>query len=395
VQEEQKAALEAVVAVTNAVLVKIIAIVVVFFTASQASFSAVLPQDRSDIMYHSYQGDGMSIDGPSILLRKQIGNKVSVSANYYVDSISGASIDVLATASPYEEERTEYSAGLDFLHNKTLMNLNFTSSSENDFEARSVHFGISQDFFGDLTTLSLGYSKGWDEVGKRGDETFLEEADRQQIQLGLTQVLTKNLIVGLTVENISDQGYLNNPYRAVRFLDADADRGFRFETEVYPNTRTSNAASITANYYLPYRASVYGEARAFSDTWGIDANSYKLGYIHTISDDWIFDFRVRHYSQDKADFYQDLFNRSEEFNFRARDKELSSFTNLTVGFSVTYQFTFSQSTWIKKSTLNYEIDHMRFKYDNFRNVLADAPVGQEPMFEFSANVTRLFVSIWY
>jgi hypothetical protein len=394
-REEQKVALEAVVAVTKADLFKGIAVLMMFVANTQASFAAVLPQDRSDIMYHAYQGDGMSIDGPSILLRKQIGNKVSVSANYYVDSISGASIDVLATASPYEEERTEYSAGVDFLHNKTLMNLNFTSSSENDFEARSVHFGISQDFFGDLTTLSLGYSKGWDEVGKRGDESFLEEANRQQVQLGLTQVLTKNFIMGLTVENISDQGYLNNPYRAVRFLDADADRGYRFETEVYPNTRTSNAAAITANYYLPYRASVYGEARAFTDTWGIDANSYKLGYIHTFSDEWILDFRVRHYSQDKADFYQDLFNRSAEFNFRARDKELSSFTNLTFGFSLTYQFTFSQSAWIKKSTLNYEIDHMRFEYDDFRNVLADAPVGQEPMFEFSANVTRLYVSIWY
>lgn len=370
-------------------------LVLVSLLVSARCFSAVLPQDRSDVMYHAYEGDGMSIDGPSILLRKQIGNKVSVSANYYVDSISGASIDVLATASPYEEERTEYSAGVDFLHNKTLMNLNFTSSSENDFEARSVHFGISQDFFGDLTTLSLGYSKGWDEVGKRGDETFLEEADRQQIQLGLTQVLTKNLIMGLTVENISDQGYLNNPYRSVRYLDPDADRGFRFETEVYPNTRTSNAAAITANYYLPYRASIYAEARAFSDTWGIDANSYKLGYIHTFSDEWILDFRVRQYSQSKADFYQDLFNRSAEFNFRARDKELSSFTNLTFGFSLTYEFKFSQSAWVKKSTLNYEIDHMRFEYDDFRNVLADAPVGQEPLFEFSANVTRLYVSIWY
>lgn len=357
--------------------------------------AAVLPQDRSDAMYHSYQGGGMSIDGPSILLRKQIGNKVSVSANYYVDTISGASIDVLATASPYEEERTEHGVGVDFLHNKTLMNLQFTTSSENDFEARSVHFGVSQDFFGDLTTLSLGYSKGWDEVGKRGDENFLEEADRQQFQLGITQVLTKSLIMGLTVENISDQGYLNNPYRSVRFLDQNAERGFRFETEVYPNTRTSNAVSLTANYYLPYRASLYGEARAFSDTWGIDASSYKLGYVHTFGDDWILDFHVRQYSQDKADFYQDLFARSEEFNFRARDKEMSTFSNIALGFSLSYEFQFSPSAWVKKSTLNYEIDHVRFKYDDFRDVLADAAVGEEPLYEFSANITRIFVSIWY
>ncbi|WJG11327.1 DUF3570 domain-containing protein [Aliiglaciecola sp. LCG003] len=373
----------------------ILLIVQLLLAISLGVNAAVLPQERADVMYHSYQGDGMSIDGPSVLLRKQIGNKVSVSANYYVDMISGASIDVLATASPYTEERTEHSVGIDFLHNKTLLNLNYTSSSENDFEARSVHFGISQDFFGDLTTLSLGYAKGWDEVGKRGDENFAEEADRQQFQLGLTQVLTKNMIMGLTFETITDEGYLNNPYRAVRYTDTTADRGYRFETELYPNTRTSNAAALNLNYYLAYRASIYGEARIFSDTWGIDANSFKVGYIHTFGDNWILDLRVRHYQQDRADFYQDLFTRSAEQNFRARDKEMSSFRNSSIGFSLTYEFKFSQSSWLKKSTINYELDHLRFEYDDFRNILADGPVGAEPLFEFSANVTRIFVSIWY
>ncbi|MEP0175254.1 MAG: DUF3570 domain-containing protein [Paraglaciecola sp.] len=357
--------------------------------------AAVLPQDRSDAMYHSYQGGGMSIDGPSILLRKKIGNSVSVSANYYVDTISGASIDVLATASPYEEERTENSLGVDFLNDKTLMSVNYTTSSENDFEAESIHFGISQDFFGDLTTLTLGFSKGKDEVGKTGDETFLEEAERQNYRIGLTQIITKNMIVGLSFENIADQGYLNNPYRSVRYIDPTAAKGYQFETEVYPNTRRSNAAAVTANYYLPYRASVYAEAKLFSDSWGIDANTYKLGYIHTFGNDWIVELRARHYAQEKADFYQDLFSRSAEFNVRARDKEMSTFNNLSFGASVTYEFQFSAANFFKKSTINLDIDHVNYDYDNFRNVLLDAPVGEEPLYQYSANITRLYVSIFY
>jgi hypothetical protein len=407
VQEAQKVAQEAVVAVIRRKMTRpsgtlgklitrlIFACLVLGILAWQA-FAAVLPQDRSDAMYHSYQGGGMSIDGPSILLRKKIGNYVSVSANYYVDSISGASIDVLATASPYEEERTENSVGVDFLHNKTLMSLNYTTSSENDFEAESIHFGVSQDFFGDLTTLTLGYSKGNDEVGKTGDDNFLELAERQNYRLGITQVITKNMILGLSVENISDQGYLNNPYRSVRFLDASSARGYRFETEVYPNTRRSNAAAITANYYLPYRASVYGEAKVFSDSWGIEANTFKLGYIHTFGEDWIVELRGRHYQQDKADFYQDLYTRSAEFNFRARDKEMSTFNNLSLGLSLTYEFQFSAANFFKKSTINLDLDHVNYDYDDFRNVLAvDAPIGAEPLYQFSANITRLYVSIFY
>ena len=395
-QEGRKAEQGADVAVINFSNLKpCLALLLCFIVQLNSVHSAVLPQERADAMYHSYQGGGMSIDGPSILLRKQIGNSISVSANYYVDTISGASIDVLATASPYAEERTEYSVGMDYIRNKTLMNLSYTTSTENDFAAKNISFGLSQDFFGDLTTLSLGYSRGNDEVGKRGDDTFLEEAERQNYRLGLTQVLTKNMILGLSFENIADQGYLNNPYRSVRFVDANSEKGYRFETEVYPTTRTSNAAALTANYYLPYRASVYAEAKLFSDTWGIDATTYKVGYIHTFADDWIVEVRGRYYAQDKADFYQDLYQRSEEFNFRARDKEMSTFSNVSVGLSVTYEFRFSAANWLKKSTLNLDFDHVQFDYDDFRNVLLDAPVGDEPLYQFSANITRLYVSLFY
>lgn len=358
--------------------------------------SAVLPIERADVLYHAYEGDGVTIDGPSVLLRKNIAGRVSVSANYYVDTVSGASIDVRATASPYEEVREETTVGVDFLNNKTLLSASFTNSSENDFEANSVYVGLSQDFFGDLSTISLSYSKGWDVVGRRGDESFEEEADRQKFGLGFSQVATKSLIVGFNIEHISDEGYLNNPYRSVRFLDASTDRGFSFATEIYPNTRSSTAYSINANYYLPYRAAIYGDARTYSDTWGIEASNFKLGYIHPIKDNWIFEVFVRRYTQDKADFYQDLFSRPNEFNFMARDKEMSTYTGLTMGISVSYEWQFSQTATFKKSALHFEWDYMKFDYDDFRDATAQqVPVGEEPLFGFSANVLRIFASIWY
>lgn len=381
----------AVVAVTKYRLLLLIVVACV----SMATKGAVLPQDRSDAMYHSYSGDGVTIDGPSVLLRKKVGNNVSVSANYYVDTISGASIDVRAQASEYQEERTETTVGGDFLHNKTLINVSYTNSSENDFEANSYHLGISQDFFGDLTTLSLSYSRGDDEIRRRGDESFLEEANRQKFGLGLTQVVTKSLIIGVNAENVSDEGYLNNPYRAIRYLDEDSARGFSFTTEVYPNTRVSNAFSVNANYYLPYRASIYGNARYYTDTWGIRATNAKVGYIHTIGDEWILDAHVRFYQQDQADFYRDLFTRADEFNIMARDKELSTYSGVSAGVGVTYEWAFSATSYLKKSTLNVEYDYMNFDYDNFRDATDDAPVGEEALFGFSANVIRAYVSVWY
>ena len=72
---------------------------------------AVLPEDRADLLFHSYDGGGVSISGPSMLVRKSFASNFSASANYYVDKVSSASIDVVTTASPYTEERTQYSVG--------------------------------------------------------------------------------------------------------------------------------------------------------------------------------------------------------------------------------------------------------------------------------------------
>ena len=86
--------------------------------------AGVLPEDRADTLYHYYDGGGVQIDGPSILVRKNIKDTMSVFGNYYVDSISSASIDVVTTgASEYSEERDEFTVGMDFLHEDTIMSM--------------------------------------------------------------------------------------------------------------------------------------------------------------------------------------------------------------------------------------------------------------------------------
>ena len=375
------------------------------FTAA----AATLPEDRLDILYHSYDGGGATIDGPSILVRKTFADKVSLRANYYTDFVSSASIDVIATASPYEEERTEYSIGLDYLHNKTTMSLNATSSSENDYEAQTVGFTVSQDFFGDLSTLSLSYSVGSDTVRRRDDDVFEDEIDRQQFSLTLTQILTKKLIASLSVESIIDEGFLNNPYRQYRFAipgeavtPGDITPGFGYANELYPRTRNSDAAALRALYYLPWHASLKGEYRRFADSWGIEADSVELGYTHPWKKHGLtFEAKLRFYQQDDADFYSDIFNFQGAQTFLARDKELSTFSSTTVGLGVSYEIPNKLWGLAEKSTLNLFWDRIAFDYDNFRDVTVHISnpgaftAGNEPLYSFDADVIRLFLSVWY
>jgi hypothetical protein len=372
---------------------------VLMLVASAAAFApaahaAVLPDDRADVLYHRYDGGGVTIDGPSLLVRKKFAEKYSVTANYYVDMVSSASIDVVTTASPYTEERTQASLGADVLNGRTQYTVAFSNSDESDYTANTAAFDVSQDLFGDLTTLSFGYSRGWDEVRKRDDAEFSEPVDRSTWRIGLSQILTPKLMVGMNWELVSDEGFLNNPYRSVRYLDPGSVLGYAYQPEVYPNTRVSNALAVSARYFLPYRAALAGHYRWFTDTWGIDASTVTLGYTHPWGERWIFELTYRWYTQGAADFYSDLFPNANAQNFLARDKELSTFTSNMLGLGATYELPFAMP-FIKRSSVSFFYDRFQYDYDDFRDVRAGGTPGTEPLYGFGANVFRLFVSGWF
>lgn len=357
--------------------------------------AAVLPEDRADALYHRFDGGGVVIDGPSILIRKSIKDTVSIAINHYVDNVSSASIDVVTTASAYTEQRIEDSISMSYLRDKTVLTVNYGQSDENDYSAKTASFDITQDFFGDLTTISAGYSQGWDVVGKR-DEDLAEDVSRKQYRVGLTQVLTKNSLIGFSWETITDAGnVLNNPYRSVRYLDSTTDVGYSFQPEVYPNTRTSDAFAIRGMYYLPYRAAIKAEARIFNDTWGISAQNYALTYTHPFDENWILDVKLRHYQQTSADFYSDLFSRIDAQSFLARDKEMSTFSNDSLGIAVSYDDELFEWGPFDRFSINLAIDYIQFDFEDFRDIRVKDIAGEEPFYSYNAIVTRLFFSVWY
>jgi hypothetical protein len=373
-------------------------LLLLLLVVSPVALAGVLPEDRADILYHYYDGGGIEIDGPSVLARTAVGEKVSVSASYYVDSITSASIDVVTLgASPngYSEERTQWGVGVDYLRGDTTMSLSASTSEETDYEADTLNFGISQDIFGGLTTVSLGYGSGADDVSKRGDAQFAEEVDRHSYRFGITQVLTRNLIMGLSYEVVADEGYLNNPYRQVRYVDVNDPRGFGTQREVYPSTRASNAAAIRARYHLPYRAALSGEYRFYTDDWGIDAHTFEVGYVHPFGAKWLVDFKYRFYTQNAADFYSDLFPYVNAQNFLARDKELSTLQSHGPHVGATYTFFERQGDRPMKSTANIFVDNYFFSYDDFRDLRGSASVGNEPLYDFDAFVLQVFFSLWF
>jgi hypothetical protein len=376
------------------------------------ALSGVLPEDEADVMYHSYSGGGITVEGPSVLIRKKVGDSLSFTGQYYEDMISSASIDVRLSASPYHEIRKQESIGADYLHGKTTYSVGYIHSREPDYNADTTYYSVSQDMFGDLTTVTLGYKRAWDRIYRDicnaphptgsfcpdiiNDPTFHQQADHRGYSFGVSQILTRNTLLDLNYEINTDQGYLANPYREIRYL-SPGGLGFTLAPQVYPNTRTSNAASVLLKYYLPWRAVLSAQYRYYHDTWAVLGDTFQLGYTLPAWHRWVFDTSLRYYTQSHASFYSDLFPRADYQNYEARDRELAAFDSYTVGFGAEYQFDIPKVPWIHKSSANVRVDRMFIDYSDYRNaLLADIyGAGNEPLYHLDATIFEAFISVWF
>jgi hypothetical protein len=374
-----------------------------------AAGAAVLPDDRADAFWSSYKGGGMDITGESVLVRKKFSEKFSVEANYFIDKVSGASVDVLSQASVIKDERKQKSLSLDYIHDKTQYTLSYTNSTERDYISNTTHFSLSQDMFGDLTTVSLGFTDSRDKVGENNGSAFkpviswLGHATSRSYEGGLSQIITKNLIMGATLEIITDQGLLSNPYRSIRYADPSVPLGYSLGSQIYPNTHTSTAAEGRAKYYLPFRAAASVSYRYFTDTWGIRANTIELGYTQPIANKFIFEGRLRHYTQTHANFYNDLFPFVNSQNFVGRDKNLAASTNNTIGAKMTWAFAPEGFLIFKRATATFDVSRIQFKYSDFRDIKdynatpagGGFEPGTEPLYGFNAMVYQVYLSMFF
>src|ERR1700744_6028658 len=86
----------------------------------------VLPDNRADVFWSKYSGGGMDITGYSATARAKITENFAVEANYFIDKVSGASIDVLSQASVIKDTRKQKSGTIEYLHDKTTYTASYT-----------------------------------------------------------------------------------------------------------------------------------------------------------------------------------------------------------------------------------------------------------------------------
>jgi Protein of unknown function (DUF3570) len=343
--------------------------------ASGGAKAVDLPQDRAEALFHLYDGGGVRAYGPALLVRKSLADKVSLSGSYYMDSVSNASIDVVTTASPFRETRNAFGLGADYAVRDALITLSGSHSSEPDYTASNIGLDVAQEVFGGMTTVSLGFSKGSDDVGKKDSPEFDDYVDRWQYRLGVTQILSPRALMSANFEIVAEDGFLGSPYRVARVFGAAVP-------ERNPRTRTSRALKLRAIGDLGSRDALRAEYRYFWDTWDIGAHTMELGYSRHVGNGWLVDGWTRYYTQSAALFYSD--NATSETTYISRNRQLSDFNNVGLGARLSYTVKSVPGRYEVKASGSYEF--LRFNYDDF----TDLRNGQA--YSFNAHLLQLLVT---
>ena len=336
---------------------------------------ADLPEDTAEALIHSYNGGGVSANGPALLVRKRLADKVSLTASYYVDAVSNASIDVVTTASPYREQRTEYGLGADYAYRDSRITLATSTSREGDYTANRFGLDIAQETFGGMTSVSLGFTRGNDQIGKTNAPEFAETATHWQYRLGVTQILSPRWIMSANAEVLSDDGFLGSPYRIARVFGAAVP-------ERTPRTRSGRAVKFRVLGDLNARDAMHLDYRYYWDTWDIKAHTVEAGYTRHFGDLWLADTALRYYTQSRALFYSD--NAGSETSYVSRNRQLSTFNSIGLGAKVAYTLRHAVGPYDVKINAAYE--YSQFKFTDFTDIRTGDP------YAYTANILQLYVS---
>lgn len=243
--------------------------------------------------------------------------------------------------------------------------LGFSGSKEYDYTHLGINGNIARDFNKRNTTLSAGVSlarDSWDpvggtpipfapmlDVGDTSNKTGGEDKDIFDIVLGVTQVVSRRMIVQLNYSFSDNSGYLTDPYKFLSLVDGTTgdtlDRilplppgaegpshEFRFENR--PRERTKHSVYGQTKYYMNGKV-LDASYRYMTDDWEIDSHTVDLKFRWPLSESLYVEPHFRYYTQTAADFYRiSLVDGVTLPAFASSDYRLGEFDAITAGLKL-------------------------------------------------------------
>lgn len=240
------------------------------------------------------------------------------------------------------------------------LNVGFSASDEYDYTHIGANGRISRDFNQRNTTLSAGLSVASDsidpvggaplglssmlDVGDISNRTGDMDKDVIDVVFGITQVVSRNLLLQANYSYSDSSGYLNDPYKILSVVDSItgdtlartpppgvAGPSHEFVFEGRPDSRTKHSLFGQAKYYWNSKV-LDASYRFMTDDWEIDSHTIDLRLRWPLGSEKYLEPHLRFYTQSEAEFYRvSLVDGAPLPAFASSDYRLGDFDAITAG----------------------------------------------------------------
>ncbi len=372
------------------------------FNYTQDTWGGATPISTAPLGYggnkNPFKTDAVSEASPifrtqTLFLDKNFNPKIGI-----IDTATGAVryvrdkqlVHTLSVASPETRKQGDFKLGYEW--DEAALDIGGGISVEDDYESRFGSINSRFDFNQKQTSVNMGlsytnsdtsaipdhdlgpygeigghYFKNHVNVSPDGNSVLIH-GNRHDwgVNLGLTQVLTKNALFEAGMNFTHSVGFLSNPYKYVTFIFVDPNQALqppgsdapgslvgsgRSILEQRPNERNQFNWSFGFKQYVePLDAALRMSYSFFHDDWGINAHTFQSDWVQPLGNGWTVTPTFRYYSQDAADFYSPYFishhadpGRGASFDsiipaHFSSDHRLSVFGTLSGGVTINKQF---------------------------------------------------------
>ncbi|HET9619912.1 MAG TPA: DUF3570 domain-containing protein [Kofleriaceae bacterium] len=265
----------------------------------------------------------------------------TASGHFLVDAITSASASSGAVdAQPFTERRYEAGAGYAYELGRLTLGGELKYSTESDYVSRYLGVRGQLDFNQKNTVIGLGAGVGVDTVSAAAIQgpvmlTLRCSArdpaardcglDTYAVYASASQIVSKDLVVGASLDVATLRGYQSNPYR-------QAIVGNGLVGERHPTERTREAFAGSLRYYVaPSHTALIAAYRYYRDTWDVHAHTPEARVVQELGADLDVTLGYRYYTQDGAYFFRTRYPADDAnlTQFVTDDVKLSSFTGHT------------------------------------------------------------------
>ena len=230
-------------------------------------------------------------------------------------------------------------------------------SREKDYQSVGATGKLSLDLMQRLTQVTIGGGYNYDDVfpvggvrvglsdgiGRVGDGTELKRVTSGLV--GLSRVLTRRWMIGVTGSRSHERGYLTEPYKIVSLIQPDSGITVGSVTERRPDTRDRRNVLGSTVYHFA-RDVLYASYRYYWDDWQVRSHTVDLKYRHELESPSYFEPHVRLYTQTSASFFRfGLIDGAPLPEFASSDLRLGPLKSVTVGGTYGFRLPDSPGEW--------------------------------------------------